>query len=190
MKREDIEKAATGYAKEIWKSVIGYERLYKVSNLGKVKSMNYKHTGLSKILTPIKTHNGYLQVKLYRYGKMSREYVHRIVASAFIPNFETKPQVNHKNENKSDNRVENLEWVTSKENLNYGTRVKRAAKSKSKSMLQFSIDGKLLNTWESARLAARTLGYNQGNISQCCVGKFKTMYGYKWKYDLLPNMEE
>lgn len=54
MKREDIEKAATGYAKEIWKSVIGYERLYKVSNLGKVKSMNYKHTGLSKILTPIK----------------------------------------------------------------------------------------------------------------------------------------
>ena len=190
MKREDIEKAATGYAKEIWKSVIGYERLYKVSNLGKVKSMNYKHTGLSKILTPIKTHNGYLQVKLYRYGKMSREYVHRIVASAFIPNFETKPQVNHKNENKSDNRVENLEWVTSKENLNYGTRVKRAAKSKSKSVLQFSIDGKLLNTWESARLAARTLGYNQGNISQCCVGIFKTMYGYKWKYDLLPNMEE
>ena len=75
-------------------------------------------------------------------------------------------------------------------NLNYGTRVKRAAKSKSKSVLQFSIDGKLLNTWESARLAARTLGYNQGNISQCCVGKFKTMYGYKWKYDLLPNMEE
>lgn len=69
MKREDIEKAATGYAKEIWKSVIDYERLYKVSNLGKVKSMNYKHTGLSKILTPIKTHNGYLQVKLYRYGK-------------------------------------------------------------------------------------------------------------------------
>lgn len=137
MKREDIEKAATGYAKEIWKSVIGYERLYKVSNLGKVKSMNYKHTGLSKILTPIKTHNGYLQVKLYRYGKMSREYVHRIVASAFIPNFETKPQVNHKNENKSDNRVENLEWVTSKENLNYGTRVKRAAKSKSKVCCNF-----------------------------------------------------
>lgn len=68
--------------------------------------------------------------------------------------------------------------------------MKRAAKSKSKSVLQFSIDGKLLNTWESARLAARTLGYNQGNISQCCVGKFKTMYGYKWKYDLLPNMEE
>lgn len=101
--------------KEIWKDVEGYEG-YQVSNKGRVKSLNFRHTGKERILKS-NPDGGYCLVSLYRNGKRTSKKIHRLVATAFIPNPENKPEVNHINHNKRDNRASNLEWVTSEENL-------------------------------------------------------------------------
>lgn len=116
--------------KEIFKDIEGYENLYQVSNLGNVKSLNYKHTGKEKILTPDKDRYGYFKVVLHKQGKRKKFFVHRLVAQAFLPNSQNLEQVNHKNEIKTDNRVQNLEFCTPKYNANYGTRNKRVAEKK------------------------------------------------------------
>ena len=103
---------------EIWKPIKDYEGLYEVSNLGRVKSLNYRGTGKEKILKNIENSKGYFQVGLVKFGKQKVFKVHRLVAEAFIPNPENKPCIDHINTVKSDNRVENLRWVTYKENSN------------------------------------------------------------------------
>ena len=113
---------------EIWKDVVYFEGLYQVSNLGRVKSLNYSRTGREKVLKPSKT-NGYLQVYLYKEGKSKRFSIHRLVAFAFIPNPNNLPIVNHKDEDKSNNCVDNLEWCTVAYNNNYGTKNQRQAES-------------------------------------------------------------
>lgn len=120
---------------EIWKSLdfLGYPD-YEVSNFGKVKSLNYKHSGKEYILKQCKNRGGYLFVCLYNDNKHKTFTVHRLVCLAHLKNDYKLPQVNHKNEIKTDNRLENLEWVTSKENNNYGTRNERASKSISQAM--------------------------------------------------------
>ena len=103
---------------EIWKPIKDYEGLYEVSNLGRVKSLNYRKTGKEKILKNMKNNNGYLVVGLTKNGKRKNYLIHRLVAEAFIPNTEGKPHIDHINTIKNDNSVENLRWVTNKENNN------------------------------------------------------------------------
>lgn len=171
---------------EIWKDIKDYEGLYQVSNLGRVKSLNYRHIGKERILKPLKAINGYLFVILYKDGKKDIFRVHRLVAETFIPNPENKPEVNHKSENKTDNRVENIEWIWHKDNCNHGTRNERVSKKLtngklSKPVLQFTLDGEFVREWPSTQECGRN-GFIYQKISLCCRGKQKSHKGYKWKY--------
>ena len=121
---------------EIWKPIVGYEGLYEVSSYGRVRSLD-KYDSRNcfrkgKVLSPFKDRYGYLSVVLSCNGKCKTINVHRLVAKAFLPNPDNLPQVNHKNEDKSDNRVDNLEWCDSKYNNNYGTRKDRVRNSRIK----------------------------------------------------------
>lgn len=186
--------------KEVWRDIYGFP-YYKVSNWGRVKSFWF---GKEKILKPGKA-RGYLLVSLCKDGKQYTRKVHRLVAEAFIPNEDLfKTQINHKNENKELNFVwinddgtvdeskSNLEWCTHVYNCNYGTRneriveknriVQRNGKTKSKVVLQYSLDGVFIKEWVSTREVERQLGFIHGNISACCLGKYHHAYGYIWQY--------
>ena len=172
---------------EIWRDIEGYEGLYQVSNLGKVKSLNYKCTKKEKILKPFSNRDGYLRVKLCKEGKRRSYLVHRLVAQAFISNPEDKPQVNHKDEDKTNNKVENLEWVTSKENINYGTHNERSGKSqtndKKRSKPIYGINIKTNERIEfPSTMEAQRNGFDQGAIVKCLKGRRKSHKGYRWFY--------
>ena len=168
---------------EQWKSIAGYEGLYEVSDLGRVKSLNYNHTGKERILKPYKNGNGYLQVILRKDGHRKQPLVHRLVAKAFIQNPNNLETVNHKDEVKTNNVASNLEWMTQGDNVNYGTRNKRVGEALSKQVQMFDKStGELLATFPSTREAARVTGINQSHISSCCNGNRKSAGGYKWRY--------
>lgn len=114
---------------EIWKDILGYEGKYQVSNLGDVRSLNYNHTGEIKLLKQGTNKKGYKLVNLSKNGKGKHYLVHRLVAMTFIPNPDDLPQINHKDENPSNNNVKNLEWCDAKYNINYGTRNERTSES-------------------------------------------------------------
>lgn len=169
---------------EIWCDVVGYEGRYKVSNYGNVRSENWKNTGVAKNLFLKKHNRGYLQVELMDKGKAKTYLVHRIVAQAFIPNPNNLPQVNHINEDKTDNRVENLEWCTQRENelAFIGNNGSTKPILRDEPIDQLSKDGKVIKTWENAITLKHELGYNSTSIWECCEGKRRTAYGYKWQY--------
>ena len=186
-----MDKSLEQNEEEIWKDIKGYEGLYQVSNMGRVKSLEHvtirkngsKLPVKERILKPEILHNGYLRVKLYDSSdKMKRFLVHRLVCEAFHENPENRPDVNHINEDKSDNRACNLEWVTRKENNNHGTRIARVAKVRSKPVGQYTRDGKLIKVWQSATEVERRLGLDPSNIGKVARGERKTAYGYVWKY--------
>ena len=164
---------------EIWRDIKDYEGLYQVSNLGRVKSLNYNHTGVERILSAGKHIDGYPQVNLYKGGKVKMCLVHHLVARAFIPNPYGLTEVNHKDEDKTNNVETNLEWCDHKYNINYGTRNERI----SKPVYQYTKDGSLVRSYPSLREAERKTGYNKGNIVKCCNGKYKQAYGYLWSYE-------
>ena len=168
---------------EIWKDIQGYEGLYMVSNLGRVKSLNYHNTGKEGILKEYidkrKNHH-YHRVTLSKNGKTDRISVHVLVALVFIPNPNNLPEVNHKDENPHNNIVDNLEWCNRSYNINYGTRNKRVGKANCKTVYQLTLNGELVKIWESSYEVAHQLGYSHSLISRCCRGKGKTAYGYKW----------
>ena len=178
---------------EIWRDIKGYEGLYQVSNLGRVKSLGNGCSNASKerILKPFidnREGKGYLRVTLCKNGKTKRFQVHRLVAEAFIPNPNNLPFINHKSEIKSQNNVENLEWCDQKYNNSFGTRIERIVKAninhpnKSKPVLQYDLEGNFIKEWESTMEIDRQLGFAHTNISKCCKGKYKQAYGYIWRY--------
>lgn len=166
---------------EIWKPVVGYEGLYEVSNLGRVKSLNYRRTGKEGILSQGKCKNGYSIVGLYKNEKRKPYYVHRLVAEAFIPNPENLPEVNHiidDFEHRSDNRVENLEWCTVEYNNTYNDRHKRAGnKIKGKYIGDKSPRAKKVKCittgeiFEAVREAGRKYNIDATSICRCCQDK-------------------
>lgn len=166
---------------EIWKDIPGYEG-YMVSDQGEVKSLNYRHTGKEQILIPVKNRDGYLRVGLCKDGKRKDCYVSLLVWEAFNGPIPEGYEVNHINENKEDNRLDNLNLMTRKENCNWGTRTRRAAKTQSKMVEQYTLDGNHICTWFSVKGIERELGYFQTHISACCLGKCKTAYGFVWRF--------
>ena len=157
---------------EIFKDIKNYEDLYEISNLGRIRN---KITG--KILKP-SIKNGYYYLILCKDKIQKHHYIHRLVASTFIPNPNNYSQVNHIDENKLNNNVDTLEWCTSKYNTNYSVH------KRSNPVNQFSLDGRLLNTYKSTQEASRQTGISQGNIVQCCLGnpKYSHAGNFIWKY--------
>ncbi len=185
---------------EIWKDVIGFEGLYQVSNLGRVKSLDRKvnsRYGINriisgKILKKLINTKGYLYVDLKRKCKGKKHLIHRLVAQAFIPNPENKPQVNHIDGNKQNNCVSNLEWNTISENqqhafanhLNHPNNVGKFGKKHPKSIKILMFDNAMnyIKCFDSIADAERTLKINSSHISKCCRKKLKTAGGFIWRY--------
>ena len=173
--------------KEIWKIIEEYPD-YMISNMGRVKSLERNvvkgNGGLykieEKILKSIKKRDGYLQINLSKEGKQKTCLIHRLVASTFLDNPNNFFEVNHIDEDKTNNRVDNLEWCSREYNCNYGTRNKRI----SKPILQFSLDGKLIRKWDSAREVEKELNIAHSQITACCKKRknYKSAGGYIWKY--------
>ena len=167
---------------EEWRDVVGYEGLYQVSSEGRVKSLKRKFIdkiGRERyvkecILKPVIDRYGYLLVSLYAGGKQKRHTVHRLVCEAFHENLDNKPQVNHINEIKTDNRASNLEWATARENSNFGTRNERLGKAQSKPVAQYAQDGELIKVWPSTMAVERQAGFSNSNISKADNGKYNT----------------
>ena len=168
--------------KEVWRDIEGYEGLYQVSDQGRVKSLGRKWRKSERILNPVVRHDGYVVVGLYSGGKPKTFKVHRLVCEAFHENPDNKPQVNHINEIKTDNRACNLEWCTAEENTNFGTRTERSGKAQSKPVAQYAQDGELIKIWQSTREVERQTGFRHGYICQSANGKRKQAYGFIWKY--------
>ena len=175
---------------EEWRDVVGYEGYYQVSSEGRVKSLKRtfidksgrKRTVKERILKPAFDGWGYLIVTLCACGKRKNLMVHRLVCEAFNDNRDEKPEVNHINEIKTDNRACNLEWCTRRENLTHGTRSERSAKTLSKPICQYTLDEKIVKTWASLTEVKRQTGFGQSHISQVANGKRKQAYGFIWKY--------
>ena len=121
---------------EEWKDVVGYEGKYQVTATGRIRTLNFKGTGIIQELFPIKNIWGYMTIQLYKDGRYHNCGVHRLVAMAFIPNPDNLSQVNHKDEDKTNNTVDNLEWCTAKYNCNYGTRNIRTNETKRKNKIK------------------------------------------------------
>lgn len=155
------------------KDIKGFEGKYAITEDGRVWS--YKN----KIyLKPILDKDGYIQVNLYKDGKCNTKKVHRLVAEAYIPNPDNKPQINHMDENIANNNIDNLEWCDNTYNQNYGSHNKNMGMSKSIPVYCVELDTVYYGAYE----AARQTGANQSVITKCCKGKGKTAGGYHWRY--------
>lgn len=169
---------------EIWKPIKGYEGLYEVSNYGRVKSLNWNGKGAVGYMTLRKKNTGYLAVLLSKNGVSKYTLVHRLVATAFIPNPENEETINHIDEDKTNNRADNLEWCSRAENIQkYSANHKRTGRPKNTfAVLQIDKSGNIVNIWNSVASVHNELNYNNWSISQCCKNKRKTAYGFIWQY--------
>lgn len=174
---------------EEWRDVDGFEGFYQVSNLGNVRSLDryvsYKGIGSAllkgKKMKLSQSVSGYLYVTLQKDGKFKRFRVHRLVAQAFIPNPNNLSQVNHKDEDKTNNTVENLEWCDATYNCNYGTRNNKIICKRKKPIIGLNTQGEVVYEFDSA-IDARKMGFDETHIASCCKGKRKMHKGIIWKY--------
>ena len=162
---------------EVWKDVKGYEGRYKVSNTGKVYSLIS-----NKILALRINKAGYSQINLYKDCDRKMFSIHRLVAQAFVPNPDNKPQINHIDEDKPNNNFNNLEWVTSKENNNHGTRLYRSAMKKRRAILCKNIESGEFIIYDSQISASHDLLIERTNINNTLRGRQKTTGGYTFEY--------
>lgn len=187
---------------ETWKPVVDYEGYYEVSNLGNIRSVShlisgYVNGGFRTYYTKSSSlkHNiskvGYVMVSLSKQGKVKHFNLHRLVAKAFIPNPNNFPCINHKDEDKTNNNIKNLEWCTKKHNANWGSNPRRLSEMFAKKpprhrkVSQYTMDGKFVKTFYAASHAAKELRIGSGWIIACCRGTkgAKSAGGYKWKYE-------
>lgn len=171
--------------KEIWKDIPNYEGLYQISNLGRVKSFRQSskfHKASEYILKSALANNGYCQVTLYNNTRKKKFLVHRLVAEAFIPNPNNYPHINHKDENPSNNAVDNLEWCTARYNNLYGTARIRQVETVSRPIEQLTLSGKVIAVYRSTRIASELLGINRGTLKSAII-KGSQCNGYLWKYN-------
>lgn len=152
---------------ELWMPFPNHRR-YEVSNMGRVRRAD---TG--RVRTPVRAKNGYMTIMLTDNGKYELEYVHRAVASAFLPNPSKLEQVNHIDHDRQNNRAENLEWCTAMYNVQYSSGMPIA---------QYDKAGKLVSTFSCGREAERILGVSHDSIGRAARGEYKTAYGYIWRY--------
>lgn len=165
---------------EKWKPINGYDGQYLVSDCGNVKSLKAWNDGQQERLLKQGTNRkGYKVVSLSKNSKVKHFTVHRLVALAFIPNPHNFNQVNHKNEDKTDNRVCNLEWCNNFYNMNYGTRLARQIAKRSKPVICVETGVVYPSSKEASR---RNPPIRQGNITLCCQHKNKSAGGYHWEY--------
>lgn len=166
---------------EIWKPIVGYEGVYEVSDLGRVRGVKRNN-----ILSPGYT-GKYLLVVLCKNCEKETRLVHRLVATAFCERQAGQCEVNHINEVKTDNRAENLEWCTRLDNIRYGTGIERHAKvqtndHRSKPVHQYSLEGAFIREYPSVREVVRSCGYDKSLINRCLKGTRPTAYGYLWQF--------
>lgn len=188
---------------EEWRDIKGYEGLYQVSNLGRIKSLKYKGGKQERILDGSINNNGY-RVVTFRKDNKRRDYlVHRLVAEVFIPNPNNKPFIDHIDTDRTNNRIDNLRWVTQKENCNNVITKKKYVDSskqsyilgkspkmigakgkdnpKSKKAIQLTLNGEPIKIWDSIREVDRH-GFSSTCVVKCCKGYRRTHKGFKWMY--------
>lgn len=183
---------------EQWKDIAGYEGIYQVSNEGRVRSLDRMITYSNgrvqicrgKILSCGSTKTGYQYLSLYKDSKPKNQYVHRLVASAFLQNPDNKPCINHIDGDKTNNHASNLEWCTHSENSKHAyhtglmtneIQIRESVKAHNKPVLMKK-DGVIIERFASASEAARQNGFDNSYISACCRGKKEFAYGYQWEY--------
>lgn len=190
---------------EIWKPVVGYEGNYEVSSIGRVRSIRWRGGYKTHLIFHDLKESGYVEVLLVKNKEMRYRRVHQLVAEAFIPNPDGKPQIDHIDGDRSNNRVENLRWCTQVENMNNPITLRRKAVSQvepakekwrigcfdmvKKPILQYSLEGELISEWESSAAAARAIlgdtkekGRSAGRITRCCRGEARRAHGYIWVF--------
>lgn len=181
---------------EIWKDIYGYEGRYQISNLGRVKGLCYHNGTKERILKLRKNQSGYIIVNLYKAGsnKGNLRTVHRLVAEHFLSNDKKYPMINHKDENIENNNVENLEWCDNRYNVLYSIKLhperykeksaetKRRYSKQTNPIVQKTLEGKKINIYINVRQVVKETGFHQWSIIECCKGKRKKAYGYKWEF--------
>lgn len=189
---------------EQWKPIPGYDGRYEVSTMGRVRSFANGRWGNREnphILKPKKNGAGYHSVCLHKQeGKREYRMIHRLVALAFIPNENAKPEVNHKDGDKANNKVSNLEWATGSENVEHsfstGLHIPSehqkqvASKICAQPVIATGRNGENEKRYESATVASRETEVDTSQIIKCCKGKAKTAGGYKWRYDNYATRKE
>lgn len=188
---------------EEWRDIEGYEDIYQVSNFGRVKSLTRLGSNnrifYGTVRKPVIDKNCYCIVTLCKDGKTKNQFIHRLVAQAFLPNIDNLPVVNHKDENKQNNCVDNLEWCTVKYNTNYGTSIERRKDKrrgikmnkeivsriaeKHKKPVGMFKDGTFIRKFDSATDAVKeNNNFKIMSISAACNGRIKTYRGFEWKF--------